>query len=229
VLIAGPFGLTPAGRLPLDVFLCERRDVCLTTPGAPLVTVSTNAAGQFVLVVPIEIVRRRVLLVLQVFVGGVRCRLLLTPPSLPAGAGGGAQEAEITVDPITEAATRLLEDAGLASYGDAGIDAVIDAVQAANADTDFAGLDAAAANDVAEATAAADPAVQAALEENGLACIGDCDGDGTVGVDELVLSVGLAVNEQSIGGCASIDVDRDGAAAVHELIAAVGNALGGCP
>jgi len=46
---------------------------------------------------------------------------------------------------------------------------------------------------------------------------------------ELVLSVGLTVRGQSVGGCASIDVDRDGSAAVNELIAAVGNALDGCP
>jgi hypothetical protein len=234
VLITGPLGLTPARTQPVDVFTCERRDICLDRPGIPLGTVITNADGQFVFEIPIDVVRRRVLLVLQVIVNGVRCRLLLTPRSLPAGAsaggGAGVEEPEISVDPISEAATRLLEAAGLQNYGDEGLDAVLAATREANADTEFAGLDGDEANDLAENTAAADPAVQTVLEENILPCIGDCDGSRAVTIDELVTGVSLVVEElPTAGSCDAIDADSDGAAAVNELIAAVGNGLDGCP
>jgi hypothetical protein len=58
-------------------------------------------------------------------------------------------------------------------------------------------------------------------------CIGDCDGNGMVRIDELIRSVTIALGS-SIGQCAAIDVDLDGTARINELVAAVNAALDGC-
>jgi Tol biopolymer transport system component len=60
------------------------------------------------------------------------------------------------------------------------------------------------------------------------ACGGDCDGDGTVAINELVLGVGIALGSSPLSGCASFDTDGDGAVAINELVAAVTAALNGC-
>lgn len=61
-------------------------------------------------------------------------------------------------------------------------------------------------------------------------CVGDCDGDGRVTVDEITRAVGVSL---AVGlpdpVCAAIDRDGDGHIAVTELILAVNNALNGCP
>ncbi|MBI1813683.1 MAG: YncE family protein [Deltaproteobacteria bacterium] len=61
-----------------------------------------------------------------------------------------------------------------------------------------------------------------------IACVGDCDGLGTVTVDELVEGVAMALGEQSVATCAALDANRDDAVTVDELIRAVHNALNGC-
>jgi hypothetical protein len=58
-------------------------------------------------------------------------------------------------------------------------------------------------------------------------CAGDCDGDGLVTVDELVLAVRLALGD-GLGTCTSLDVDGQAGVTVDELVAAVRNALDGC-
>lgn len=58
-------------------------------------------------------------------------------------------------------------------------------------------------------------------------CAGDCDGNGTVTVDELVRAVSLALGEAA-APCASADVDANGHIVVSELVAAVNAALDGC-
>ena len=61
-----------------------------------------------------------------------------------------------------------------------------------------------------------------------LSCVGDCDGNHTVQIQELILAVNIAVNGLPVQGCEEIDANLDGAAAVNELVAAVINALNGC-
>ena len=63
----------------------------------------------------------------------------------------------------------------------------------------------------------------------GPGCQGDCSGDGTVTINELILAVRIALGEASIDSCPSIDPSGDGTVTIDELIAAVSNALGGCP
>ncbi len=61
------------------------------------------------------------------------------------------------------------------------------------------------------------------------ACPGDCDGDGAIGIAELVLQVRIALGDAALSECPSADANGDGVVAVNELVAAVNHALGGCP
>jgi hypothetical protein len=60
-------------------------------------------------------------------------------------------------------------------------------------------------------------------------CRGDCDFNGAVTVDELVLGVNVALDAIPVLACATMDSDDDGHIAVNEIVAAVGYALDGCP
>lgn len=59
-------------------------------------------------------------------------------------------------------------------------------------------------------------------------CVGDCDGDGQVTVDEIILGVNIALGEADISACPAFDVDGSGEVTVDELVQAVDNALNGC-
>ncbi len=60
-------------------------------------------------------------------------------------------------------------------------------------------------------------------------CAGDCDGDRSVSVDELVRGVNLALDPTAAATCRAADVDGDSVVFVNELLDAVGQALDGCP
>lgn len=62
----------------------------------------------------------------------------------------------------------------------------------------------------------------------GRTCRGDCDFDGGITVDELVIGVRLVLSSAT-SGCESLDRDGDGQVSVDEVVAAVGYALEGCP
>ena len=59
-------------------------------------------------------------------------------------------------------------------------------------------------------------------------CAGDCDGSGAIGINELIVGVGILLGEQSLSSCPSFDTDLDGLVTVAELVRAVTNALVGC-
>jgi hypothetical protein len=59
-------------------------------------------------------------------------------------------------------------------------------------------------------------------------CVGDCNFNGQVSVDELIRSVGITLGTLQISACDAWDDNRDGAVAIPELIAAVSNAIYGC-
>ncbi len=60
-------------------------------------------------------------------------------------------------------------------------------------------------------------------------CLGDCNGDGRVTVDEVTRSIGFLLRvEPPDRVCPAADGDGDGAVSVTELIVAVDNALTGC-
>jgi hypothetical protein len=60
------------------------------------------------------------------------------------------------------------------------------------------------------------------------ACVGDCNGDGEVSVDELIRGVNIALGNAGLGQCPGFDVNGDGEVSVNELVQAVNAALGGC-
>jgi len=60
------------------------------------------------------------------------------------------------------------------------------------------------------------------------ACIGDCDGSGSVTVDELVRAVTMALTGASAVSCPAVDRNRDGSVAVDEVVAALDRVLTGC-
>lgn len=59
-------------------------------------------------------------------------------------------------------------------------------------------------------------------------CLGDCNGDSAVSVEELVLAVGIAVGRSDTSDCLVTDRDGGGTIQIDELIAAVNVALQGC-
>jgi hypothetical protein len=60
-------------------------------------------------------------------------------------------------------------------------------------------------------------------------CAGDCNGDGSVAIDELMTGVEIALGEVQDSVCLAFDTDHDGVVSIAELLAAVGKALRGCP
>jgi len=59
-------------------------------------------------------------------------------------------------------------------------------------------------------------------------CLGDCDGDLAVSVDELTTAVNIALGRTALEACARIDGNADGAVSVEEIVAAMANALTAC-
>jgi hypothetical protein len=64
--------------------------------------------------------------------------------------------------------------------------------------------------------------------ERGSGCAGDCNADGQVNIDELVLGVEIAQGAASADACAAFD-PSGGPIHIELVISAVDNALYGCP
>jgi hypothetical protein len=60
------------------------------------------------------------------------------------------------------------------------------------------------------------------------ACAGDCNGDGTVTIDELIRALRIALREAPVATCAAADTDADGVVEIAELVAAVRRSLSAC-
>jgi hypothetical protein len=58
-------------------------------------------------------------------------------------------------------------------------------------------------------------------------CDGDCNADGTVTVNELIVCVNMALGTST--ACAACDANGDGTVTINEIITAVNAALNGCP
>ena len=69
----------------------------------------------------------------------------------------------------------------------------------------------------------------AAVAAAATGCAGDCDGNGTVSIDELVTQVGIALGGIGLEQCPVADANGDGAVTIEELVRAVSAALEGCP
>lgn len=89
-------------------------------------------------------------------------------------------------------------------------------------------IDGAGGPDLAVLSAAGD-AVLVALNTTGApTCAGDCNGDGTVVINELLLGVNIAIGLQPVAQCPAFDGNGSSSVEINELIAAVRNALEGC-
>jgi len=62
----------------------------------------------------------------------------------------------------------------------------------------------------------------------GLACVGDCNDDRRVTIDELMVAVGVSLGDGVVDDCDAVDNDRDRGVTINELVRAVGRALDGC-
>src|SRR5512134_261315 len=62
-----------------------------------------------------------------------------------------------------------------------------------------------------------------------LTCLGDCDLDRAVTVNELVRGVNIALGTIPVDDCPQFDRDASDTVSVDEIIVAVQNALNGCP
>ena len=59
-------------------------------------------------------------------------------------------------------------------------------------------------------------------------CVGDCNGDGMVAINELITGVNIALGATPLSQCPSFDLNGDNMVGINELITAVNNALGVC-
>ncbi len=60
-------------------------------------------------------------------------------------------------------------------------------------------------------------------------CVGDCNGDGNVAINELILGVNISLGSQDVSACTAMDGNSDGTVSISELITAVNISLaGGC-
>jgi hypothetical protein len=59
-------------------------------------------------------------------------------------------------------------------------------------------------------------------------CVGDCNDDGYVAVDEILTLVNIALGNATATTCEPGDANHDGQITVDEILAAVNNALNGC-
>jgi YD repeat-containing protein len=60
-------------------------------------------------------------------------------------------------------------------------------------------------------------------------CVGDCDGDGVVRINELIIGVNIALGERDFSLCPIFDTNGNGRVDINELIIAVNFSLDGCP
>jgi len=60
-------------------------------------------------------------------------------------------------------------------------------------------------------------------------CIGDCDGDRTVTIDEVVSCITALLGGIEGSSCPACDANGDGVATVDEIVAGVNNVFNGCP
>jgi hypothetical protein len=60
-------------------------------------------------------------------------------------------------------------------------------------------------------------------------CAGDCNGDSSVTVDEILTMVNIALGNAPLPDCEAADTSHDGRGTADEILMAVNNALNGCP
>jgi len=146
---------------------CNDRAACASSiPSRTLVGSGGSAAGgNFTFFADANQVRNSLMLLDADVEGATVYRNMDFGPSTGgSGGGAGGEVLDANLDPSSEAAVRLLDDAGVQNFSDDGVRNVIEAARVANQATIFTDLSAADAADLAFDTAAADANVQAALQ-----------------------------------------------------------------
>lgn len=62
-----------------------------------------------------------------------------------------------------------------------------------------------------------------------ITCVGDCNGDGSVTVEEIITMVNMALGNAEMSDCDIGDANNDNLITVDEILMAVNNALNCCP
>jgi len=62
-----------------------------------------------------------------------------------------------------------------------------------------------------------------------VSCAGDCDGNRTVTIDEVIRQIAIGLGGAVVEDCSAGDANGDGTITVEEVVTAVNNALNGCP
>jgi len=61
------------------------------------------------------------------------------------------------------------------------------------------------------------------------ACVGDCNGDAVVLINELIMGVNVALGTAPVAACTAFDDDDNGEVRINELLLGVNRAADGCP
>ena len=61
-----------------------------------------------------------------------------------------------------------------------------------------------------------------------LACVGDCNTDGNVPINELIVGVNIALGSSPVASCTAFDRNGDGQVSIDELLAGVNSAIDVC-
>jgi hypothetical protein len=141
----------------------------------------------------------------------------------------GARLDGVRLGPASEAAVRLLEDAGPESYGEQAIRMVIAGADDAARAEDFATDNPAAAVETALDLARSHPPVEVALDDTRPFCIGDCDDDRHVQLNEILVLVSISMQNASIARCTAGNSSAEAVVSVDELIRVIRSALLACP
>ncbi|MBI3786367.1 MAG: hypothetical protein HY270_23515 [Deltaproteobacteria bacterium] len=59
-------------------------------------------------------------------------------------------------------------------------------------------------------------------------CFGDCNGNGDVTIDELLILVNLALGVGNVDQCQAGDINSDGVITIDEIVLVALNVLAGC-
>ncbi|MBI3784321.1 MAG: hypothetical protein HY270_13070 [Deltaproteobacteria bacterium] len=249
--------LVPAAGIDVAAFGCPDTATCLRGGSSSLPGFAvTNPNGQFQMSIVTGVPTQFILS--EAVVSDVPLRTIAT--SFFFGNS-------VTIDPISEAAVRLIDEHGLQFYDTSGVRDILAAVRSANAATDFHGLSVDDAVTLARSVANGDAEVQRLLATRMMtptftrtvtptptrtptrsatpsltptatptvrftatprSCVGDCDYDGEVTIDELIAAVNIVLDSATIDACRAADGNGDGQLTVDEVIDAVNNALTMC-
>jgi hypothetical protein len=71
--------------------------------------------------------------------------------------------------------------------------------------------------------------IAAAPPAGAQSCPGDCNGDGEVRIEEMIVGVRIALGDAAVDACPAFDANGDGAVSIDELIRGVTSTVNGCP